>query len=77
MGKVGEIEKNGGNWRIMGWGKAGKAQGMWVEEGCGRMWLKKMGEKWEKNGRKMGRDTPFSHFPHSSGGRRCSPQFPL
>ena len=39
---------------------------MWVVKGSGGMWLKKMGEKWEKNGRKNGRNTYVSqsHFPH-------------
>ena len=31
----------------------GIAHGMWVVEGCGRMWLRKMRQKWEKNGTKQ------------------------
>ena len=27
---------------------------MWVVEGCGGVWLKKMGLKWDKNGGTMG-----------------------
>ena len=42
---------------------AGIAHRMWLVEGCGGMWLKKLGEKWEKNGSKMGRDTPFLTVP--------------
>ena len=74
------MEKNGEKWRKMeGNGKIVViAQGMWVVEGCGGMRLRKMGEIWEKNGRKMGRNTHFSQsqFPHFPGGRRSSPQFP-
>ena len=34
----------------MGGGIAGTAHGMRVVEGCGGMWLRKMGQKWENNG---------------------------
>ena len=69
MGEMGEMEGNGGklggngeNWREMG-GKlreigelSGIPHGMWVVEGCGMMWLRKMGQ----NERKMGQNTHFS-----------------
>ena len=65
-----------GQWRKMGW-KRGKwggkwegngeivgiAHGMWVVEGCGGMWLRKMGGTWEKNGTKQSFfAVPFSPF---------------
>ena len=72
---MGEMEKNGGKWGEMGenggkWEIAGIAHRMWVVEGCGGMWLRKMGQKWENNRRKMGQNTHFSqsHFPRFSGG---------
>ena len=60
----------------MGRGDSGQSTGMWVVEGCGGMWLRKMGGKWEKNGGEMGPNTHFSqsHIPHF---RRSSLQFPL
>ena len=52
MGEMGEMEKNG---EI-----AGIAHGMWVVEGYGGMWLRKMGGKWEESGTKY----PFSSSPN-------------
>ena len=48
-------------------------------EGCGGLRSRKMGPKLDENATKMGRNTRSSqsHFPHFSGGRRSSPQFPL
>ena len=40
----GEMGGNGGNGEM-----AGIAHMMWVVEGCGGMWLRKMRGKWEKN----------------------------
>ena len=72
---------NRGKWRKMwgnggDWGIAGIAHGVWVVEGCGGMWLRKMGQQQERNGTKYPflNPPPFSHF---SGGRIHSPQFPL
>ena len=54
----------GGNW-----GGDGKlaciAHRIWVAEGCSGTWLREMGEKWDKNGTKIGHNTHFSqfHFP--------------
>ena len=48
MGKMGEMEGNGGNGGKLGWGvgeTAGIAHGMWIVEGCGGMWWRKMGQK--------------------------------
>ena len=87
----GRLGANGGKWLKVGgngekWGGMGGnweisdiVHGMWVVEGCGRMWLRKLRRKWMKNGRKTGRNTHFSqsHFPRCSGGRRSSLQFPL
>ena len=70
MGTAGEREKNGGGGLGADGETWGTAPGMWVVEGCGRMWLRKMGRNWERNGRKwdeqgrkMGRNTHFPHFP--------------
>ena len=55
-------KNGGGGWEGNG-EIAGIAHGMWVVEGCGGMWLRKMGEmggKWEENGRKMGENTHLS-----------------
>ena len=76
MGGIGGKSGKGGE---MGGGVAGIAQGMWGVEGCGGMWLRKMGhqkgENWEEKGRQMGRNIHFSqsHCPRFSGGRRTSP----
>ena len=82
-GKGGEMGGNGGKWRKMGgtggnWGELGRngkiaviAHGMWVVEGCGGMWLRKMGETREKNGTNY----PFSTVPFSPFSRR-SKTFP-
>ena len=44
----GGMERNGGR-RGVGDGEvAGKAHGMWVVAGCGGMWSRKMGEKWDE-----------------------------
>ena len=37
--------ENGGEW---GGGEAGVAHRMWVVEGCGGMWLRRMGSKWDE-----------------------------
>ena len=53
-GKWREMEENGGKSRTTGvnggggWENSGRST---VVEGCGGMWLRKMGGKWEKNGR--------------------------
>ena len=56
-----------------GWGNSGR------DVGCGGVWRnvvdangRKMGRKWENNGKKY----PFFTAPFFGGGR-CSPQFPL
>ena len=67
---VDENEGNGGKW-----GAAGIAHGMWVVEGCGGMWLRKMGQKWEEN--RMSYPFFTVLFSRFSGGRNSSPQFPL
>ena len=55
MGENGEIAvKNGEKWGEIG-EISGMAHGMWVVEGCDRMWSRKMRPKWEENGRKMER----------------------
>ena len=74
--KNGENGENGGKW---GDGEiAGMAHRMWVVEGCGGAWLRKMGQKGEENGRKMGdgRKYPFFTvpFPQISRGRRSRQQ---
>ena len=43
-GKWGKLEENGEKWRGNG-EIAGIEHGMWVVEGCGGMWLRKMAEK--------------------------------
>ena len=62
---------------------AGIARGMWVVEGRGGMWLRKMGQEWDKNG-----ETPIFHspmlpiflkvkdLPHSSLSKIGSPHSP-
>ena len=83
---MGEMDRNGGKWgkwREMGGVISGIAHGIWVVEGCGGMWLSKLGREWEKNGENNGRtrvrNTHFSQslFSHVPGGRRSSPQSPL
>ena len=47
---MGENWGGGEKWAKRGWGigeTSGIAHGMWILEGCGGMWLRKMGEKRE------------------------------
>ena len=73
--KTGEMAKRRGKgreWKRMGGNGGGGGMGhgmahrMGVMEGCGRMWLRKMGQKWGKNERKMGEKwdkIPIFHSP--------------
>ena len=65
-GKWQKMEENGA--RLGGIGEiSGIAHEMWVVEGCGGMRLRKMGQKWEKNGTKYPFFTvpPFPFFQRS------------
>ena len=87
-GKMGEMGGNGKKWKMeenrRKWGKwvwgvggiGGRAHGMWVVEGCGGMWLRKMGEnmgeKWDQRPIFHGSIFPIfpevedlPHSPHS------------
>ena len=67
MGEMGEMEKNGGE--MGGNGElAGIAHGVWVVEGCGVMWSRKMGQ----NGTTLGEKWHEIPIFHSS----ISPMFP-
>ena len=60
-GKQGGMEENGEEWGGKG-EIAVIAHGMLVVEGCGRMWLRKMGGKWRKWAKYPFFKVPFSPF---------------
>ena len=77
-GNGGELGGNGGEWGLM---NKSKVENVGTTSRLGEKWGE-IGGKREKVGgieEKMGRNTRFSqsHFPHFSGGRTPSPQFPL